>query len=180
MPHLESRHHSLTVYGGRRTFRVFHVDFVSNLRQDTAVKVLQSLPGGIWEAYGASGWGPDGNFSFMSVDVGGVVGASQVFHGYPEMEIGSANSKWKHAEHEASAPAVRIPMNETIPRRASALFSGGSCAWANYYGDLETLEKVGKYYAKDFKMYRWYSFDSWRQKFKACLQQAEAFESSES
>lgn len=34
--------------------------------------MLKSLPGDIWESFGASGWGPDGEHAFMEFDYGGV------------------------------------------------------------------------------------------------------------
>ena len=39
--------------------------------QDTSVEVIKSLPGGIWESFGESGWGPDGQHAFMEFDYGG-------------------------------------------------------------------------------------------------------------
>ncbi|CAM9890433.1 unnamed protein product, partial [Scytosiphon promiscuus] len=38
--------------------------------QETSTEVLKSLPGGVWEAFGASGWGPDGEHAFMEFDYG--------------------------------------------------------------------------------------------------------------
>lgn len=130
--------------------------------------MLQSLPGGLWEAYGASGWGPAGNHSFMDLDLGGIVGASEGYRVQPDLRVDLRDHEVNSKDDMASAPAVR--MNEAIPRHTSMLFNGESCAWTKYYADLETLERVGKFYAKDFRMYRWYSLDRWRERLKACLQ----------
>ena len=118
----------------------------------TSTKVLQSLPGGVWEAYGASGWGPNGNYAFMEFDYGGVVGAGQDNTRVP-FDQGNG---WY--------------LNETIPRHASALFEQTSCAWTKYYASEEILEAVGRLYSSDFAAYRWYDLNGWRRRLKACLQ----------
>lgn len=52
------------------------------LKQKISTEVLKSLPGGLWEKYGSSGWGPESNEQFMQFDYGGVnayLGHSGVF-----------------------------------------------------------------------------------------------------
>ncbi len=39
-------------------------------KQNTSVEVIKSLPGNLWESFGASGWGPDGRHAFMEFDYG--------------------------------------------------------------------------------------------------------------
>ena len=56
------------------------------------------------------------------------------------------------------------------PRRARDLFEGGSCAWAEFYADVETLEQVGAIFEVDYNLFRWYDFDAWRTRLKACLE----------
>lgn len=58
-----------------------------------------------------------------------------------------------------------------LPLRARNLFDGNDpCAWVEFYGSVETLQEVGRLYAMDYKYYRWYSLDPWRQRLRACLQ----------
>lgn len=59
----------------------------------------------------------------------------------------------------------------TLPTRARDLFDGeDSCAWVEFYGSLEKLEAVGRLYEMDYRLYRWYSLEPWRERFRACLQ----------
>ncbi len=50
-------------------------------KQNTSVEVIKSLPGDLWETFGASGWGPDGRHAFMEFDYGtaqwGTVGSAR-------------------------------------------------------------------------------------------------------
>jgi len=39
-------------------------------KQKTSVEVIKSLPGDLWESFGASGWGPEGKHAFMEFDYG--------------------------------------------------------------------------------------------------------------
>lgn len=41
------------------------------LEQKTSIEVLKSLPGGLWEKFGSSGWGPESEGQFMQFDYGG-------------------------------------------------------------------------------------------------------------
>eukprot|EP00903_Cladosiphon_okamuranus_P010492 g9924.t1 len=86
--------------------------------QNTSTEVLKSLPGDIWESFGASGWGPDGKYAFMEFDYGRVASQRAL--------------AWAQEEQERDV--------DPLLRRASDLFEGESCEWAEYYGSMETLE----------------------------------------
>ena len=57
-----------------------------------------------------------------------------------------------------------------MPRRARDLFEGSSCAWAEFYADLATLDRVGAIFTVDYNLFRWYNFDAWRVRLKSCLE----------
>ncbi|CAB1105808.1 unnamed protein product [Ectocarpus sp. CCAP 1310/34] len=121
--------------------------------QKTSTELVKSLPGDIWEAFGKSGWGPEGQYAFMEFDYGRNARRRQ---GGPVGE-------------EAQRPEGN-DKDEPLPPRARDLFDGEDlCAWAEYYTDLETLETVGKIYELDYIYYRWYRLDSWRERLQACL-----------
>lgn len=56
---------------------------------------------------------------------------------------------------------------DPLPRRASDLYEGGSCAWAEYY-DLKTLDSLITLYALDYSHLGWYKLGPWRERLKAC------------
>ncbi len=56
-----------------------------------------------------------------------------------------------------------------LPRRARDSFEGGSCAWAEHYGDMRTLDIVGDLYRKDYIHFHWYKLGSWKERLQACL-----------
>ena len=126
--------------------------------QATATEVLKSLPDDIWDSYGASGWGPDGKHAFMEFDYGGAWSSS--------LRGGSGGVGGGGAEEGGGT----IP-GGAMPRRARDLFEASSCAWAEFYGDVATLEKVGKIFGVDYSLFRWYDFDAWRVRLQACLEQ---------
>ncbi|CAM9890366.1 unnamed protein product [Scytosiphon promiscuus] len=121
----------------------------------TSTEVLKSLPGGVWEAFGASGWGPDGKHAFM------------------EFDYGEAASAWRSSSSSANEEAgmdVNDDLVTPLPHRARDLFDGEDpCAWVEFYGSLETLEEVGRLYEMDYKYYRWYRLDPWRERLQNCL-----------
>ena len=49
------------------------------------------------------------------------------------------------------------------------MFEGDSCAWVEHYSSMETLEAVGELYLKDYKHFRWYQLDPWKERLRACL-----------
>lgn len=108
--------------------------------QKTSTEVLKSLPGGVWDLYGAFGWGPEGDQEFMEFDYGSV--------------ISSGTSK-------NDSPLV--------PRRSRDLFDNFSCEWANYYTDRGVLETVGRVYANDYREFGWYDLGHWIEELEACL-----------
>lgn len=109
-----------------------------------ATKVLRSLPGGIWDTYGSSGWGPDGKHALFAFD-------------YRE---------------EQAPEGIRTGEDRSmLPKTASALFVGESCAWTKYFVDEELLEAVGKLYGLDYLKYGWYRLKPWRIRMRACLEE---------
>ncbi|CAN0169613.1 unnamed protein product [Ectocarpus fasciculatus] len=124
--------------------------------QKTSTEVVKSLPGDIWEAFGKSGWGPEGKHAFMEFDYGR---DERRRRRRPGAAVGD----------EAQQPEGN-DKNEPLPPRARDLFDGEDlCAWAEYYTDLDTLEAVGKIYELDYIYYRWYRLDPWRERLQACL-----------
>lgn len=113
----------------------------------TAAKVFKSLPGDIWEDYGASGWGPYGEGAFMESDYGGAV---------------------QRTIDNAGSGSVGGALDDFgIPRRASDLFED-SCRWTEWYTDIKMLETVAALYEVDFSLYGWYSIDHWKKEFERC------------
>lgn len=74
---------------------------------------------------------------------------------------------------QTTVPSVRSTGagegGDPLPRRASDLFEGESCAWTEYYGDMETLEFVNEIYALDYSHFRWYQLGPWKERLKGCL-----------
>lgn len=112
-----------------------------------ATKVIKSLPGGVWDTYGASGWGPDGKHAIYSFD-------------YREER---ATQSFQTGEDGLD--------HHMLTKRASALFVGESCAWTKFFVDEELLEAVGKLYALDYVKYGWYKLKPWKKRMKACLEE---------
>jgi len=113
-----------------------------------ATKVLKSLPGGVWDTYGASGWGPDGKHEFLAFDYRDEL-ATKSFRttGEPDLD------------------------RDMLPKKASAFFVGNSCAWTKFFVDKELLDAVGKLYAPDYLMYGWYRLKPWKKRMRACLEE---------
>ena len=124
--------------------------------------VLRSLPGDIWRDFGQSGWGPHGTNAFMEFDYGTV--ARQ--YTYADRDTTENQAVGREENEEASG---RTTSASTLSSHAGDLFSGGSCAWTQYYTDLTTLERVGTLYSKDFDLFGWYDVDTWRERLEACL-----------
>lgn len=114
--------------------------------QETSVSILQSLPGGLWEMYGASGWGPDATQHFMHYDYGSI--SRQIVEQENTIE-GTASYT-------------------SIPRRTKQLFEGGSCEWTRYYTNEEILWNVASVYHKDYLLFGWYNINGWINKLHAC------------
>lgn len=119
--------------------------------------MLKSLPGDIWQSFGESGWGPEGEHAFMEFDYGTVT---------------------EQAVHHADGVAVDITLNEAldqgksspiVPPRARDLSSGGSCAWTAYYADHAMLDKVGRLYSEDYDTFGWYDLSLWHARLDTCL-----------
>lgn len=117
------------------------------LTQSTATEVFKSLPGDIWQDYGASGWGPHGKDAFMQFDYGGAV-----IRSIENVDPGSVGETLDGLG---------------IPSRTSDLFEG-SCRWTEFYTDVEMLETVATLYELDFSLYGWYNIDGWKEEFKRC------------
>lgn len=54
------------------------------MSQETGTEVLKSLPGGLWERYGATGWGPASDKAFLEFDYGG---AASWLPGYENLGV---------------------------------------------------------------------------------------------
>lgn len=114
--------------------------------QDTSAKVLKSLPGGIWDKYGESGWGPEGQHSFMEFDYG------------------------KPYQDSGDSPSDTSPSSGKVtPRRTRDLFADGSCAWTEYYVDERVLDIVKVLYSSDYKLYAWYEIGHWKERMRECF-----------
>lgn len=121
--------------------------------QETSIEVLMSLPGGIWEMYGASGWGPNKSQSFMQHDYGTVI---------IQEDISDLRGFEKYTK-----PTSHIPLRSN---RVKHLFEGNSCGWTKYYNNEEVLLKVLKVYRVDYQRYGWYRINDWIERLQACTQ----------
>ncbi|CAB1117046.1 unnamed protein product [Ectocarpus sp. CCAP 1310/34] len=127
--------------------------------QKTSTEVVKSLPGDIWEAFGKSGWGPDGKHAFMDFDYGRGAWRGEATSGRGGEAVGGGTQT-----------AEGNDMGDPFPRHARDLFEGENpCAWTEYYSDLEILDAVGVVYEMDYTHYRWYRLDVWKGKLNDCL-----------
>lgn len=126
--------------------------------QNTSTKVLKSLPGGIWDTYAASGWGPNGDHAFMEFDYGR---ASRDNQRGPKARVISGE---KYGPNEAGTHIS----SQRFAGRTRDLFQKNSCAWTRYYRNNEILERVGLLYAEDYRIFGWYSIKYWINRLDAC------------
>lgn len=121
-----------------------------------------SLPGQLWENYGASGWGPDGTQAFMEYDYGAIDRQNIRNDGLGRAFNHDASHDWdKQIQAQQISEPVRIPRNvrDVIDN---------SCKWTLYYTDEKILRNVGRAYAMDYELYGWYSIDHWLERLKKC------------
>lgn len=119
--------------------------------QETSNNVLRSLPWGIWETFGASGWGPNGSQSFMQYDYGTV---SAPYHGKSVVDWGASNVV-------SSSPL------QPKQSRVRHLFEGNSCQWTQYY-DEDILLKIKEVYKPDYDLFGWYQVEKWVERWRFC------------
>lgn len=124
-----------------------------------------SLPDGVWDTYGASGWGPNGKYSLLEFDYGGVFGSNEEYR--EQRESNASRIGPNGLGHDTLASSVMKP------QKTSALFSDESCAWMNYFVDGKMLEAVEVLYADDYDKYGWYRLKPWKNRMKACLEKRE-------
>lgn len=122
------------------------------------------MPGGIWETYGASGWGPDGSQAFMEFDYGRVNGCD------PGDEGASASCAPARGGEEQNGVAGKRNQTLEIPRRVRDLYEGGSCEWTKFYPDEAMLRKIEWLYRTDYEQYRWYDIREWKERLRKCLE----------
>lgn len=124
--------------------------------QKTSARVLKSLPGGVWDDYGASGWGLDGTSSFMEFD-------------YDDVRRNDFFDENMNPDGAAKGGEQFEPSKREAPHRARDLFEEGSCAWTQYYTHEDLLMKARSIYAADYDLYQWYSVSTWVDRFRLCM-----------
>lgn len=125
----------------------------------TSTEVLKSLPGDMWDEYGASGWGPDGQNAFMEFDYGSVLRSDKVL---PNTSGGTDGGAGDVAGGE-------IPAESPSSGHAYNLFKADSCDWMRFYPDEDTLERVAALYSMDYITFGWYGLGPWIDRMHACL-----------
>lgn len=119
------------------------------------MEVLKSLPGGIWDTYGVSGWGPNGTYSFMEFDYGAFD-----WEGLANRNLNSGSEQEVDAQSRQSRQRSQ----------ARDLFEGDSCQWTKFYANEEMLRKVQYLYQEDYDMFGWYDVDYWVTRQRVCLE----------
>lgn len=109
-----------------------------------------SLPGNVWNKYGASGWGPNGNQAFMEYDYGA---------------IGTQNVTRMTRAAEVLSDSINHP---AIPNHAGHFFEEGSCKWTQYFTNEDILYKIEQVYQADYHLYGWYNISVWIQRLRSC------------
>ncbi|CAN0189359.1 unnamed protein product [Ascophyllum nodosum] len=133
--------------------------------QKTSTEVLKSLPGGVWDEYGTSGWGPNSELAFMEFDYGSVLQRDKIDDAGGGDSSGSVDNaadgvgEWTQPGKSSLLPSSR----------ARDLFEAGSCDWTRYYTDEDTLKRVGALYSSDYRLFGWYDLDHWIERLRSCL-----------
>ena len=133
--------------------------------QKTSTEVLKSLPGGVWDEYGTSGWGPNSELAFMEFDYGSVLQRDKIDDAGGGDSSGSVDNA-ADGVGEWTQPGKSSLLPSSLARD---LFEAGSCDWTRYYTDEDTLKRVGALYSSDYRLFGWYDLDHWIERLRSCL-----------
>lgn len=113
----------------------------------------------MWDEFGASGWGPDGQNAFMEFDYGSILRSNKAVATASRGADGVADD----------VAGGEIPAELPTPVHARNIFKADSCDWMMYYPDEDTLERVAALYSMDYSTFGWYGLGPWIERIHACL-----------